>query len=135
MRTAIASGKSNSHKHHKQHLVLNPPVVLLAALAVVPVHLHSVLPHQQQVFHEGLEVQLAQDNALQLTAACRPTHSRETKKQTSERHGVDLFNVQPVHKINIDHASLSLSLFRTFQIQGAQAAVSKGFKEKISKEV
>jgi len=54
------------------YLVLDPPVVLLAALAVVPVHLHSVLPHQQQVFHKSLKVQLTQDHTLQLAAPCWP---------------------------------------------------------------
>lgn len=48
--------------------------MLLAALAVIPVHFYSVLPHQQQVLHEGLKVQLAQDHTLQLATSCRPTY-------------------------------------------------------------
>lgn len=59
------------------HLVLDFPVVLLAAFAVVLVHLHSVLPHQQQVLHEGLEVHLAQDNALQLAVSYTATPTKK----------------------------------------------------------
>lgn len=62
------------------HLVLDFPVVLLAAFAVVLVHFHSVLPHQQQVLHEGLEVQLAQDNALQLTVSYTATPTKNIYK-------------------------------------------------------
>lgn len=57
-----------SFNKQKSHLVFNLPVVLLAALAVVPVHFDSVLSHQQQVFDKGLKVQLAQDHTLQLAA-------------------------------------------------------------------
>lgn len=56
--------------HHVQYLVLNSPVVLFAAFAVVSVNFHSVLPHQQQVFHKGLKIQLAEDHTLQLSTAC-----------------------------------------------------------------
>lgn len=58
------------------HLVLDFPVVLLAAFAVVLVHLHSVLSHQQQVLHEGLEVQLAQDNTLQFAVSYTATPTK-----------------------------------------------------------
>lgn len=75
-----------------RHLVLDFPVVLLAAFAVVLVHLHSVLPHQQQVLHEGLEVHLAQGNALQFAASytATPTKIRKYPKYEIEDAGEKL---------------------------------------------
>ena len=50
------------------HLEGEPPVMLLAGLAVVLVHLHPVLPHQQEVPHERFKVQLTEDHAVQPAA-------------------------------------------------------------------
>lgn len=55
------------------YLVLQLPVVLFAAFALVPVDLHPVLLHQQQVPDQGLEVGLGQDHALQPAATCAQT--------------------------------------------------------------
>lgn len=72
------SKKTTKQRSSTQYLVLNLPVVLLAALAVIPVHFYSVLPHQQQVLHKGLKVQLAQDHTLQLATSCRTTYINNT---------------------------------------------------------
>jgi hypothetical protein len=76
--TTVLSTK-NTREHvfisgtvHGSHLEGNSPIVLPAVLAVVLVHFHSVLPHQQQVPHEGFKVELAEDNALQLAGPCDP---------------------------------------------------------------
>lgn len=40
-----------------KYLVLDVPVLFFAVLALVLVHFHSVLSHQQQVFHKSLKVE------------------------------------------------------------------------------
>ena len=65
----------------EEHLVCQYPFISTPGL--IPIHLHSILPHEEQVSNKSLKVHLAQHHALQNALTCsEPCTTTDQSKPT-----------------------------------------------------